>query len=180
MLLFTSTRRDGFNLTHDIPHIELTYTDEDFQEWVSGRRERWLPESPPKHVVNQPRYHFAEYFVLAYFRSRGWRGHRFYALGEWEPANPKLIAGRADIKRLFPAEQLAVFNRARAVAGRADGTGEPDLFLFREDGATMFVEVKKDKDRLAHAQIECLEQIRSLLGSQVCIAHLRKGKASTV
>lgn len=166
-------------MVNDVPLLALTYSRADYDSWVSGFRDKWVSGPVPAQVVNQPTYHFAEYFVLAYFRSLGWQGHRFYALGSWEPHNPKISAGRADIKRLFPTETLQKFNQARELVGRSDGKGEPDLFLFREDGATMFVEVKKDRDKLAPEQIECLQQIRSLLNSNVCVVHLVRGADSS-
>ncbi len=163
-----------------IPQIDLSYTIQDFDAWKSGSRDRWAPDPLPDHVVNQASYHFAEYFVLAYFRTRGWQGHRFYALGDWEPDNPKLAAGRADIDRLFSAEKLNQFKALRASVGRSKGTGEPDLFLFRDDGTTMFIEVKKDQDTLKPEQIECLQQIHSVLGSDVKVVRVLRGATSSV
>lgn len=160
--------------------MDLTYTADDFETWVSGSRQRWAPEPLPEHVTNQPKYHFSEYFVLAYFRARGWRGHRFYAIGDWEPSNPKLAEGRADLARMFSDEKLKAFKATRSLVGRADGKGEPDLFLFRDDGATMFVEVKRDRDTLKPEQIDCLLQIHEFLGSDVMIVHLLKGPVSSV
>jgi hypothetical protein len=167
-------------MLHDVPLMDLTYTQEDFDTWASGSREEWAPGQLPEHVVNQPTYHFSEYFVLAYFRARGWRGHRFYALGDWEPRNSKLAAGRTDMTRMFSDEKLTAFKALRTLVGRADGKGEPDLFLFRDDGSTMFIEVKRDRDTLKPEQIECLQQIQALLGSVVMVVHLRKGSTSSV
>ena len=164
----------------NIPQIDLSYTSQDFDTWKSGCRDRWAPGPLPDHVVNQTNFHFAEYFVLAYFRARGWHGHRFYALGDWEPDNPKLAAGRADIERLFPAEKLKQFKALRISAGRSRGTGEPDLFLFRDDGSTMFIEVKKDQDTLKPEQIECLQQIHSVLSSEVKVVRVLRGATSSV
>jgi hypothetical protein len=160
----------------DIPVIDLTYAQAELDAWVSGAREKWAQEPLPSHVLNQPKYHFAEYFVLAHFRALGWRGHRFYAIGDWEPSSAKLASGRADLARVFPPENLSALKAARIAAGRADGKGEPDLFLFRDDGASMFLEVKKDRDKLAPAQIECLRQIRQHLGSTVQVVRLLRTK----
>lgn len=167
-------------MSHNLPLVKLTYAKADYDAWTSGTRDKWVSDAVPEHVVNQPTYHFAEYFVLAYFKACGWEGHRFYALGDWEPTNPKLAAGRADIKRFFTAQKLKAFNDARSLVGRSDGKGEPDLFLFRNDGRTMFIEVKKDRDTLAPEQVECLQQIHSILGSEVCVVNLKQGKASSV
>ena len=82
--------------------------------------------------------------------------------------------------QVFSDEKLKAFKTIRALAGRADGKGEPDLFLFRDDGSTMFIEVKRDRDVLSVEQVECLQQIHALLGSVVMVVYLRKGSASSM
>ncbi|MCK7497779.1 MAG: VRR-NUC domain-containing protein [Comamonadaceae bacterium] len=51
------------------------------------------------------------------------------------------------------------------------GAGEPDLFLFKESGLFMFVEVKKGADRVGPAQLECIAQIRAILRCPVEIVY---------
>ncbi len=161
-------------MLHIFTEIVLPYEASDLTDWSSGRRERWLTGEAPAHVANQPNYHFGEYFVLAEYAKRGWTGHRFYALGEWEPNNPKLSAGRADIDKFFSKDLLAKFRRARVECGRADGKGEPDVFLVADNGQTLFLEVKKQQDKVSGAQLECMAQIKGILGSEVGIVYLRE------
>jgi len=152
----------------------LEYAEADYEEWSSGKRERWVSEPVPAHVVNQPRYHFGEYFVLSHFAKEGWAGHRFYALGEWEPNNQKIQPGRDEINRRFDAQRLALFRQIRRESGRASGTGEPDVFLCHSDGRLRFLEVKMKADRVSPAQLECLAQISAVLGGEVGIVYLRE------
>ncbi|MGM2827274.1 VRR-NUC domain-containing protein, partial [Bacillus cereus group sp. Bce006] len=51
-------------------------------------------------------------------------------------------------------------------------SGEPDLFLYKEDGSVLFVEVKKGSDRLSQSQLVCLSQIKSILGCDVAVVYL--------
>ena len=169
---------DSEAMLHTVTETVLSYEAADFTEWSSGRRERWVTGEVPAHVSNQPTYHFGEYFVLADYAKRGWAGHRFYALGDWEPRNPKLVAGRADVARCFPKNLLARFRRARVECGRATGAGEPDLFLFAAHGQTLFLEVKMKSDRVSGAQLECLVQIRGILRSEIGIVYLRETRQS--
>ncbi|WP_338419961.1 VRR-NUC domain-containing protein [Vibrio furnissii] len=54
--------------------------------------------------------------------------------------------------------------------------GEPDLFLYKDDGSVLFVEVKKQSDRLSPSQLVCLAQIKSILNCDVGVAYLAEEK----
>ncbi len=159
-------------MRHIIEESILGYQATDFEDWCKGKKDKWLTGIPPEHVLAQPNHHFGEYFVLAHYEQQGWHGHRFYALGDWEPENEKLAVGRAALARCIDASRLAAFRRARILCGRADGKGEPDLFLYSDTGACLFVEVKKDNDKMWPEQLQCLAQIRALLQAEVGVARL--------
>ena len=64
------------------------------------------------------------------------------------------------------------FVDGRVDCGRADGKGEPDLFLHHPDGRLLFLEVKKGRDRVSQEQLECLAQIHGILHADVGIVYL--------
>ena len=155
-----------------INEIVLEYHASDLLDWKSGKREKWLEGISPAHVANQPSYHFGEYFVIAHYAKLGWQGYRFYALGDWEPNSPKLKEGREALARTFDSGKLAEFRRAREACGRIDGKGEPDVFLVHPEHGALFLEVKKGQDRISPEQLECLAQIRGILGANVGVVYL--------
>jgi len=155
-----------------IDESTFEYEPRDYEAWSSGAKEKWLTGEPHAHVLNQPRYHFGEYFVLSHYSSLGWQGYRFYALGTWEPTNPKLSEGRSALVNSFDAVQLEAFRQQRVSCGRGDGKGEPDLFLRKPDGSTLFLEIKKDRDEVSAEQLQCLAQIRALLNAQIGVVRV--------
>jgi len=157
---------------HVVEEVVLEYTQHDLAEWKAGNREQWLKGSVPSHVRNQPSHHFGEYFALTHYQGRGWNGYRFYALGTWEPTSLKLQEGRDALIRCFGQEKINSFQKLRISCGRQDGKGEPDLFLFHPDGRTLFLEVKKERDKVSVEQFECLAQIRSTLKAEIGIVYL--------
>ncbi|BCT69431.1 hypothetical protein NNRS527_03054 [Nitrosospira sp. NRS527] len=159
-----------------ITETVIKYREEDLTAWKNIEEKMKLLEgySPPQDVFNQPTYHFGEYFVLNYFKKAQWSGYRFYALGEWEPNNPKVLEGREKIKEMFTIQKLEEFRRQRVLSGHAAGQGEPDLFLYMESGPTLFLEVKKGGDRVSPAQLTCLAQIKAILEADVGIVYLAK------
>ena len=76
----------------------IEYRLEDFAAWKRGEKELWLSGDVPKDVYNQPPYHFGEYYTLHYFMKARWQGFCFYAIGEWEPGNPKIAEGRKAVE----------------------------------------------------------------------------------
>lgn len=151
----------------------IEYHPSDLSAWKSGKKSKWTSsDRVPDQVHNQPTSHFGEYYVLSYFRKAHWSGFCFYALGEWEPTNPKLIDGRKMVSQRFSSQRLVEFRNRRSQAGYSSGKGEPDLFLFVEDGPNLFLEVKKGTDRVSPAQLNCLATIKSVLGAQVGIVYL--------
>jgi hypothetical protein len=123
----------------------------------------------------QPSYHFGEIFVIDTFnRLYGWKGFRFYALGTWEPDNPKYANSREMIVRLFRPDKLAAFRAARREQDSISGAGEPDVMLFDDTGKTLFLEVKKEKDEIYETQLTCLAQIKGILEADVGVIYLRE------
>ena len=120
---------------------------------------------------NQPSYHFGEMFALRwYHENQGWLGFRGYALGFQYPGSGKRRAGRQKVEEIIPASKLARMRELRAT--EAFGSGEPDLFLYKPDGAFMFVDVKKSKDQIGPAQLTCTAQILAVLRCPVEITYL--------
>lgn len=159
-----------------INEIVLPYQVSDLADWKAGRRLHLLQGIAHPHVTNQPNYHFGEYFVIAHYARLGWQGYRFYALGNWEPNSGKLKVGREALARTFDPDKLAEFRRAREACGRADGKGEPDVFLVHPEHGALFLEVKKGRDRTSPEQLECLAQIRGILGANVGIVYLAEAE----
>ncbi|CAH8242497.1 hypothetical protein VAE122_50012 [Vibrio aestuarianus] len=44
--------------------------------------------------------------------------------------------------------------------------------LYKDDGTVLFIEVKKESDKLSDTQIICLSQIKSILGCDVAVVYL--------
>jgi hypothetical protein len=106
--------------------IVIEYHPADLEAWKCGEKKKWLKDSTvPPEVYNQPRYHFGEYFVLTCFEKALWKGYCWYALGNYEPDNPKLLEGRKKVRELLPADKLAAFQAARSSSKYSEGKGEP-------------------------------------------------------
>ncbi len=156
----------------------LTYTREQLDSWRNGDKSL-IPAFVEDRtmIVNQPKYHFGEIFVLRhYHESEGWLGFKSYALGMQYPNSINRAKGRAKVEEIIPADKLAQFRNLRD-QGRDSrlGMGEPDLFLYNSSGAYMFVEVKKQTDRISSAQLRCMAQIIATLGCPVEIVYLCEG-----
>ncbi len=65
---------------------------------------------------------------------------------------------------MIPPDRLSTFRRARSAEWCAIrlARGEPDLFLYKDDGSVMFIEAKMN-DAVKEAQLRCLAQVRSIL-----------------
>ena len=50
-----------------IEEVTLEYDLNDYEVWSTAAKEKWLTGEPHAHVLNQPKYHFCEYFVLSHF-----------------------------------------------------------------------------------------------------------------
>ncbi len=155
----------------------LTYKDDQLRAWKAGDKSLappFLAVAPA--VLNQPSYHFGEVFTLSsYYERHGWLGFLLYALGNQYPGSADRGEGRRKAEQIIPPDDLRRFRdvRMRDSSGRL-GRGEPDLFLYKDDGSFMFVEVKKDRDRLSPAQLTCIAQIRGILRCPVDIVYLRR------
>jgi hypothetical protein len=139
---------------HLIQEIVIEYRPEDLDIWKRGHKEPWLNGMVPDEIWNQPEYSFGEYYTLHCFERACWKGFVFYALGEWEPDNRKYAEGRKVIESRLPFDRLFEFRKLRPPSIRS---GEPDLFLFMENGPNLFLEVKKDHDPVSSAQLTCLD-----------------------
>lgn len=147
----------------------LTYPNVLLDAWKEGDKS-WIPDSlfVPNDVYNQPNYHFGEYYALAKYLELGWLGTAFYALGDWELNNDKYTQGRAMVVKHIDSIRLAMFKSLR----QGLTSGEPDLFLYKDDGSVLFVEVKKQTDRISKSQLICMEQIKSILACDVAVVYL--------
>lgn len=160
-------------MTYQIIEEVLMYAPADFEAWKNGDKEKILNGHwAPKDVYHQPSYHFGEYFVLKHYADLGWKGHTYFSFRVQPYEKEK--EGHAKIIEIFPAESLAVFREAHRRLNHGDERGEPDVFLYKNDGQTMFIEVKKDSDRIKDFQLETLAQIKAILGSEVGIARVVK------
>lgn len=63
-------------------------------------------------------------------------------------------------------------DKDKSKSTHSEAKGEPDLFLYMDNGPKLFLEVKKDTDKVFDAQLECLAQIRRVLGAEIGIVHL--------
>lgn len=157
----------------EVTETIFTYPNALLEAWKNGDK-HWIPQSllVPQDVYNQPNYHFGEYFALKQYLEQGWQGTAFYALGDWEPNNEKYDHGRAMVAKYIDPIRLAMFKALR----HGLTAGEPDLFLYKDDGSVLFVEVKKQSDRLSPSQLVCLAQIKSILNCDVGVAYLAEEK----
>lgn len=153
----------------------IEYNLADFEAWKRGDKKKLiLDQKVPEDIYNQPNYHFGEYFVLNYFIKARWQGYVYYALSNFEPTNSKYKLGREKISELFPSKQLEKFRTIRAKSKYGGSKGEPDLFLYMTNGPKLFLEVKKDQDKVSAAQLECLAQIKGILNAEIGIIRLIK------
>jgi hypothetical protein len=154
----------------------LKYSDHELKVWSDGDKSI-APDFAPIHPIikNQPRYHFAEMFTLRhYYELEQWKGFTSFALGPQYQGSESREAGRRKIEELVPQDRLQQLRDARSdPAIRQSGVGEPDLFLYKDDGSFMFVEVKKGSDRLRETQLTCIAQILDILKCPVSIVYLR-------
>ena len=157
----------------------LPYRAEQHEAWTAGDKSLVPPWHPVHDIVrNQPTYHFAEFLTLDhYHRTEGWRGFRFFVLGvPSDMGNERYAPGGEMIDRLISPDKLTAFRRARSTDPREFkfAKGEPDLFLYKDGGDAMFLEVKKGKDApdAEQYQLRCLSQIRSILGIRAEIVYV--------
>lgn len=158
----------------------LEYEQQQLDRWKSGDKSL-IPDFLDIYsdYRNQPSNHFGEIFVLDYYyRHYGWKGFRFYALGTWEPNNSKYDKSRKKIGELFSREQMLRFWAAREKEDKISGKGEPDLMLYNHEGDVLFIEVKKESDKIFDEQLRCLAQIKAILGADVKIVYLKEKQKS--
>jgi VRR-NUC domain len=164
-------------LMTEIAETVLTYTKRQFDAWIQGDKSL-IPSfvEVPAAVANQPHYHFFEAFTLRhYHESFGWRGFWMYALGPQLQGSESRKVNRSKVEDIIPAADLERFRKLQAADPLIrSGAGEPDLFLYKESGAFMFVEVKKGRDRLRRSQIRCIALVQAVLGCPVDIVYVRE------
>ena len=166
-------------MRHTFAEMVLPFTRAQREHWnqadAVGKRVL-VPSFHAVHpmVVRQPTYHFGEFFTLRHLHEReGWLGYRFFVLAYLDDfANERYAPGGEQIRKLIPRARLDAYIRARGT-GRTDA-GDPDLFLYKPTGETMFLEVKVGKDRFHDdgRQLQALGQIREVLGSRAEVVHL--------
>jgi len=159
-----------------ITELVLTYTQNELDSWKKGDKSLvpdWVDISDV--IYNQPNYHFGEYYVLRYFGNTGWRGFVDYGIGTWEPENHRYDKGRKKIEDIFSFSKLSKIRRIR----EGLSSGEPDVFLYRNSGETLFLEVKKENDRISQEQLVCLAQIKGILESEVGVVYLKEASKYT-
>ncbi len=162
-------------MIENVTETVLTYGDEQLRAWKAG--DKSLAPSflvVPPAVFNQPSYHFGEVFTLRSYHDRdGWLAFLLYALGDQYPKSADRLEGRRKVAEIIPADALRRFRAVRATdSSYILGRGEPDLFLYKNDGSFMFVEVKKGGDKISQAQLSCMAQIRAVLRCPVDIVYL--------
>jgi hypothetical protein len=171
----------AWTMRHEFKEMVLTYTQEQRDAWnnADARGKRTLiPAFHEVHpmIVNQPKYHFGEFFTMGHFHAAdGWLGFRFFVLAFLDDFNnPRYAPGGEQIRKLFPRDKLNAYVKARG-EGRTDA-GDPDLFLYKPNGEAMFLEVKVASDKIDKngVQLQALAQIRSILGCRAEIVHLAK------
>jgi len=160
-------------MLYKLTEIIIEYHPDDLEAWKNDKKDKWLEgRKVPPEVYHQTRYHFGEYFVMNYFEKARWHGYCFYSFSESSLA--KLQEGQNKIAELFPSDRLIAFRDARSRSKYSAGKGEPDLFLYMINGPKLFLEVKKESDRVSAAQLECLAQIRGILMAEIGIVYLVK------
>ncbi len=124
----------------------------------------------PEEVFKQNRMacFFKDYFTLYHYRKKGWNGYVWFAIGEWEPNICKHVAGRKKIEKRFRGQGLKEIRKARKCIKK----GEPNLFLYKPNGDTMFLLVRIRNRTVSCPQYECLAQIRKFLKVDVGIVRL--------
>lgn len=154
------------------------------ERWMAAKgeaRRRLIPDCCILHpdgvqmILNQPgSRHFAETAAIAHFHAlNGYRGHRFYVLSYLPDfSTPRFVAGGLEIQRRVGRDKLQALIWARS--GVRGDSGEPDAFLFREDGAVLFIEVKGPGDALHRdgRQLQALSQIRQILACRAEVVRL--------
>lgn len=125
-------------------------------------------------MKNQKDYHFGEIFVLRhYYETEGWKGFNSYALSPLNSPNAtRFRSGREMVNRIVPVRALSAFSSMRSEGELKNGAGEPDLFLYKDTGEYMFVEVKKESDKIRPNQYKCMAQLRAALGCPIEIVYL--------
>jgi len=152
----------------------LPFRARQLEAWKKGNKSIAPPYfAVPPIVRNQPAYHFAETLALRhYYDTEGWQGFSSYALGAQYPNSERRAEGRRKVEKIIPSRALARLRSVRAAMQKTyRGAGEPDLFLFKENGLFKFVEVKKGADRMGPAQLECIAQILAILRCRVDIVY---------
>lgn len=166
-------------MRHEFEEIVLTYSQEQRDAWnnadAHGKR-ALIPafHDIPPMIINQPKYHFGEFFTMRHFHeTEGWLGFRFFVLAYLSDFdNPRYAPGGEQIRKLFSRDKLNAYITARG-EGRTDA-GDPDLFLYKPSGEAMFLEVKVASDKIDKKgiQLQALAQIRSILGCRAEVVHL--------
>jgi hypothetical protein len=152
----------------------LLYRQDELDAWKAGDRSM-VPDFYPAGLLsrNQLAYGFAEMLTLRHYHDEaGWLGFLHYDLAASYPCQRRRLLGRRRVREIIPQDRL---QQLRAVMHQPRGSpGQPDLFLYRDVGDFMFVEVKKGSDRLREPQYRSIAQIMAVLGCPVDIVYARE------
>jgi hypothetical protein len=152
----------------------LVYRQDELDAWKAGDRSM-VPDFYPAGLLsrNQLAYGFAEMLTLRHYHDEaGWLGFLQYDLAASYPCQRRRLLGRRKVREIIPQDLL---QQLRALQHHPRGSpGQPDLFLYRDVGDFMFVEVKKGTDTLREPQYRSIAQIMAVLGCPVDIVYARE------
>ncbi|MGH9363878.1 MAG: VRR-NUC domain-containing protein [Thermoanaerobaculia bacterium] len=145
-------------------------------QWPRPLARSWMRQYPHlfdrddlRLVLNQPRYHFPEWFTAIHLFQRD--GVQVllekYAYGNHDRK-------RRLLRKILSREQLAVLDEMR----NSHQVQPPDLFVFAPDGRFWFAEAKGPQDRLRPKQLRSHEFIRKRLRVPVEVFQIRVHKVS--
>jgi Holliday junction resolvase-like predicted endonuclease len=142
-------------------------------EWNSGwLKGKWHNEYPELFneedydiAKAQGSYHFGEWAVAKYYYSHGYKVLIENYMSDDHRDKCKIIEG------IIKEESKRDLIHPLGPKGRR--IGEPDLFVYKDDGEYLFVEVKKGSDKVSERQRIQLENIEKEVG-KVIIAKLKK------
>jgi hypothetical protein len=163
----------------DIQENVLVYRKSQLASW-KARDKTLIPDyfdiNDLPFIHNQNEYSFGEMFVLShFFKNGGWKGLLNYSLGSHHSRSPIRWSGQQKVRQIVPPEKLEKFRRLRGTPQEVNfGAGEPDLFLYRDIGDYMFIEVKKERDFIRPIQMKCLSLIKATLDCPIGIVYLRE------
>ena len=160
----------------DIQEKILYYPKQELINWKKGIKK--VPDfvKNRKSLYTEPEYSFGEIFMLNYYHkpeNGNWFGFMEYSLGNKKPGSKARSDGWIKVCEIIPKAKLErFFDISSPYRDVNYGTGEPDLFLYKDSGEYMFAEVKKQGDGMRPMQYTCLAQIIVAFECPVGIVYL--------